>query len=146
MEVVPAGVNNERASITTSWPLLRAVVGFAPYDKSVIRTVLQEGGRGKRVTHTDFVRIVFQYSKFLEVERKMQSLWMEFFCGLIAFAIAFMMRKSACAWRLSVMRRRSPGRGRGASDVLSIVEPVAECRREEGKEGMTAIADDAFPY
>jgi len=77
--VIPAGVNNERASITRSWPLWRAVVGFTPYDKSVIRTDLEEGGRGKRVIHTDFVRMVFQYSKVLEVERKMQSLWAEFF-------------------------------------------------------------------
>jgi hypothetical protein len=77
---IPAGVNNERASMTTSCPLWRAVVGFAPYEKSGISSsALEKGGRDRRVTHTDFVRMVFQYSKFLEVERKIQSLWAEFF-------------------------------------------------------------------
>src|SRR6267154_2768511 len=76
--------------------------------------------------------MVFQYSKNLEVERKMQSLlaeMVEILRGLIVFAIAFVMRKSACAWRLSVMRRRSPGRGARARvrDMLSI-EVCAKCR------------------
>lgn len=97
--VIPAGVNNERASMTTNWPLWRAVVGFAPYHhhESAIRTGLEEGEREKRVIHTDFVRMVFQYSMFFEVERKMQSLLVEIFWGLIVLAIAFVMRKSACA-------------------------------------------------
>ena len=78
---MPAGMNNERASITTSWPLWRAVVGFEPchHHESAIRTGLKKGGREKRVIHTDFVRMVFQYSKFFEVERKMQSLLAENF-------------------------------------------------------------------
>ena len=117
--VIPVGVNNERASMTMSWPLWRAVAGFAPYHhhESAIRTGLEEGQGDKRVIHTDLVRIVFQYSKVFEVERKMQSLLAEIFGGLTALAIAFVIRKSACAWRLSVMRRRSPGRG---ASVLSI--------------------------
>lgn len=77
--VIPGGVNRESASITTSWPLWRAVFGFAPYNKSAIRTNLGEGGREKRVIHTDLVRMVFQYSKILEVEMKMQSLLAENF-------------------------------------------------------------------
>ena len=46
---------------------------------SAIRTGLEEGEGDKRVIHTDFVRIVVQYSKFFEVERKMQSLLAEIF-------------------------------------------------------------------
>lgn len=42
--VIPGGVNRESASITTSWPLWRAVFGFTPYNKSAIRTNLGEGG------------------------------------------------------------------------------------------------------
>ena len=117
-------------------------------NKPAIRTDLEEGGREKRVVHTDLVRMVFQYSKILEVERKMQSLFAEFFWGLIMFAIAFVMRKSACAWRLSVMRRRSPGRGARAraKDMLSIEVPKSKCQvpRVPGAEG-AGVADGTRP-
>ena len=55
--VTPAGVNNERASITTSWPVWRAVAGFAPCDKLGVR---QSKVEERSVAHTDFVRMVFQ--------------------------------------------------------------------------------------